>query len=300
MAINLSMGANEKDSPPQKVRIKPTETGALITTFMDNTTYGYVTLNSEELNANGEVIHHSLRTALLGAKVQLLKYLVDYFSKEDQLPGRIVVKEFLESQVPEKYMSRLNKNLSYEDSIVPFLKGTGKSNADYPITPYEKRVGKDGVELTLGGECILRFSDFVVSGNVKDELIPNELFNTLTATQGMEQIFADTRFKLPTYEDVSPFSKRTRPTQIIQDKSPTAFTEKTNQSVEEKKTPKEQSPFEKSFGTILISIILVAYVGYIIIDNDRISRMEGSSLWEQLMLLFVAIGVYAIYKAFKK
>lgn len=288
MAINLSMGANEKDSPPQKVRIKPTETGALITAYMNNTTYGYITLNSEEMNANGEVKPNSLRAKILRAEIQLLEKFIDRFGKLDQLPGRIVVKEFLESQVPKDYMSRLNKNLAYEDSIAPYV----------------KRAGKDGELLeaaqTIWGERILHFTDYDDSGNVKDELIPNELINTLTATQRMEQIFEDTRFKLPTYEDLNIFSKRTIPSQGIQDKSPSVITDTTNKSVEEKKTPKDQSSFSYSFRYIITSLVVIGYVGYILIANDRIARMEGSSLWEQLMLLFAAIGIYAIYKTIKK
>lgn len=219
MAIDLRMGANEKDSPPQKVRIKPTETGALITAYMNNKTNGFITLNSEEINVNGEVIPHSLRKALLRAEIQLLEKFVNRFGKEDQLPGRIVVKEFLESEVPEKYMSRLNKNLAYKDAVAPYLKRAGKYG------------GLLEAALTLGGERILRFTDYDGSGNVKDELI----LNTFTATQIMEQIFEDTRFKLPTYEDLNLFSKRTLPSQIIQDESPSAITEKTNKSIVDKK-----------------------------------------------------------------
>ena len=249
MTINLSMGANEKDSPPQKVRIKPTETGALITAYMNNSTCGYITLNSEEMNANGEVKPNSLRAKILRAEIQLLEKFIDRFGKLDQLPGRIVVKEFLESQVPKDYMSRLNKNLTYEDSIAPYV----------------KRAGKDGELLeaarTIWGERILRFTDYDDSGNVKDELIPNELINTLTATQRMEQIFEDTRFKLPAYEDLNIFSKRTIPSQGIQDKSPSSITEKTNKSVVDKKDrffPEDMTLWDyvKALLTIIVFIVL--------------------------------------------
>jgi hypothetical protein len=252
MAIDLRMGSNEIHSPPQKVRIKPTKTGALITTYKNNTTYGYITLNSEEINSNGEVKPNSLRTCMLRAEIQLLKKFVDRFGKEDQLPGRIVVKEFLEGHVPENYMSRLNKNLSYEDSIAIYV----------------KRASKEGIELTLGGERILRFTEYDGSGNVKDELIPNELIDSLTAKQKTEQIFEDTRFKLPTYEDVSPFSKRTRSTQIIQDKSPSAYTEKTNQSDAKEKNrffPEDMTIWE--YVKAILTIILFVVGGLLLIGE---------------------------------
>lgn len=284
MAIDLRMGTEEKQNTPQKVIIKPTESGALISTYKNSTTQGYVTLHSEEINAYGNVIPNSLRSVLLRAEVTLLEKFLDRFGKEDQLPGRIVVKEFLESQIPDNYMSRLNKNLDYEDSIAPFV----------------KRNGKDRVELTLGGERILRFTEYDATGNVKDEFIPNELIDSRPVTQRIEEIFEKTRIKPLTYEDLNLFSKRTIPSQIIQEISTSTKTEKINHGLEEKNLPRKQSFFEKSFGSVFISLVVVAYIGYIIIENDRIARMEGSSLWEQLMLLLAAIGIYAIYKTFKK
>jgi hypothetical protein len=268
-----------------KVQIKPTETGALISTYKNNPAYGYVTLQSEEMttDSNGW-IRNSVRTALLRAETALLEKYVSKFAKGGMLDGRIVVKEFVESELPENYTSRLNKNVSYEDSIAPYI----------------KRAGKDGVELTLGGERILRFTDYDSSGAQVDVTVAHELIGTLTASQRMEQIFEDTRFKLPTYEDLNLFSKRTIPSQIIQHKSTSAITDTTNKSDEEKKTPKDQSSFSYSFRSIIISLVVIGYVGYILIANDRIARMEGSSLWDQLMLLLAAIGIYAIYRTFKK
>ena len=283
MIDELRTETNKNEIFAQKVRIKPTETGAFISNYKNNPAYGYVQLASEELKADGEVLANSFRSCLLRAEIQLLEKFIAVYGNQD-LPGRIVVNEFLESELPEQYKARLNKNLTYEDSIAPYV----------------KRAGKDGIELTLGGERILRFTDYDGSGNVKDELIPNELINTLTATQRMEQSFEDTRFKLPTYEDLNIFSKRTIPSQGIQDKSPSVITDTTNKSVEEKKTPKDQSSFSYSFRSIITSLVVIGYVGYILIANDRIARMEGSSLWEQLMLLFAAIGIYAIYKTIKK
>jgi hypothetical protein len=147
MAIDLRMGANEMHSPAQKVRIKPTETGAIINAYKNNPEYGYVYLESDDVDANGEVIPHSLRTVLLRAEISLLKKFIQAFGKGGSIPGRIVVKEFVESEVPEKYMSRLNKNLAYEDAVAPYVKRAGKYG------------GLLEAALTLGGERILRFTD---------------------------------------------------------------------------------------------------------------------------------------------
>lgn len=131
-----------------KVQIKPTETGALISTYKNNPAYGYVTLQSEEMSVDGGWVRNSVRTALLRAETALLEKFVSHYGKGGAIPGRIVVKEFVESALPENYAARLNKNVSYEDAIAPYV----------------KRAGKDGVELTLGGERILRFTDFDASG----------------------------------------------------------------------------------------------------------------------------------------
>jgi hypothetical protein len=135
-----------------KVQIKPTETGALISTYKNNPAYGYVTLQSEEMSVEGGWVRNSVRTALLRAETALLEKFVQAYGKSGAIPGRIVVREFAESQLPENFQSRLNKNLEYEDAIAPFI----------------KRAGKDGIELTLGGERILRFTDFDASGAEQD------------------------------------------------------------------------------------------------------------------------------------
>ena len=142
-----------------KVQIKPTETGALISTYKNNPAYGYVTLQSEEMttDTNGW-IRNSVRTALLRAETALLEKYVAKFAKGGMLDGRIVVKEYVESELPENYSARLNKNVSYEDAIAPYI----------------KRAGKDGVELTLGGERILRFTDFDASATQTDVRVAHD------------------------------------------------------------------------------------------------------------------------------
>lgn len=250
-----------------KVQIKPTETGALISTYKNNPAYGYVTLQSEEMttDTNGW-IRNSVRTALLRAETALLEKFVAKFAKGGMLDGRIVVKEFVESELPENYASRLNKNVSYEDAIAPFI----------------KRAGKDGVELTLGSKRILRFTEFDPTGNVKDVLIPNELIlneliNTLTATQRMEKVFDDKKLKLFTYEDVSTFSKGTKPTKIIEDKSPSAITEKKIQNVINKKDrffPEDMTLWE--YIKVILTILLFI-VGGIIMLGEAIGVIDAGS-----------------------
>jgi hypothetical protein len=141
-----------------KVQIKPTETGAIINTYKNNPAYGYITLQSEEMSVEGGWVRNKVRSALLRAETALLEKFVQVYGKGGNIPGRIVVKEFVESELPQNYVSRLNKNLDYEESIAPYV----------------KRAGKDGIELTLGGERILRFTDYDGSGAELDVRVAHD------------------------------------------------------------------------------------------------------------------------------
>lgn len=141
-----------------KVQIKPSETGAIINAYKNNPAYGYITLQSEEMSVEGGWVRNKVRSALLRAEVALLEKFVQVYGKSGAIPGRIVVKEFVESEVPENFASRFNKNLAYEDSIAPYV----------------KRAGKDGIELTLGGERILRFTDYDASGADQDVRVAHD------------------------------------------------------------------------------------------------------------------------------
>lgn len=284
MIDELKTETNKNEIFAQKVRIKPTETGAFICTYKNNPAYGYVHLASEELKADGEVLANSFRSCLLRAKIQILEKFCAVYSNQD-LPGRIVVNEFLESELREQYKARLNKNLAYEDAIAPYV----------------KRAGKDGIELTLGGERILRFTDYDASGKVLDVFVKSDNYEKIVALSSQKSKEHMSTIRPITHEVVNPVSKTT--TISTENKQPISSpfnADKTKQRIEENNSPKEHSSSGKSFGYIFIPLVIIAYVGYIIIENDRIARTEGSSLWDQLMLLLAAIGIYAIYKTFKK
>lgn len=134
------------------VFIKPSENGAIINTYKSNPEYGYIQLQSEEMSVENGWVRNKVRSALLRAQTSMLEKFVQVYGKNGTIPGRIVVREFVESQLPENFHSRLNKNLDWEEAIEPFI----------------KRAGKDGVELTLGGERILRFTDYDASGKEQD------------------------------------------------------------------------------------------------------------------------------------
>lgn len=136
-----------------QVQIVPnSKTGSVITAYQNNAEYGYVQLQQTAITVDGGWIRESKRSTLLRAKMDLLTKFVSAH-KSLQLPGAIVVKEYLESEVPEDIAAKFfNKELAYEDAIAPYV----------------KRAGADGIELTLGGERILRFTSYDASGTDSD------------------------------------------------------------------------------------------------------------------------------------
>jgi len=149
------------------VSIKPGKDGAIISVYKNNADYGFITLNSSEMSVSADGwIRESSRSTLMRAEIVILEKFVAN-SKNLTLPGKIIVNEFLESQIPESYSSRLNKNVDYETSI----------------SPYIKRAGKDGVELTLGGERILRFTSYDPSGLSQDARIAHDNISEVMAAK---------------------------------------------------------------------------------------------------------------------
>lgn len=140
------------------VNIKPTESGAIINVYQSNPKFGYIQLQSSQMSVEGGWVREKTRTALLRAEVELLEKFVHAFGKTGTVPGQIVINEFRESELPENFKSRLNSKLDYEDAVQPFI----------------KRAGKDGIELTSGGERILRFTDYDSTSKMSDTRVAHD------------------------------------------------------------------------------------------------------------------------------
>ena len=154
-----------------QVTIKPSESGALITPYKNNPQYGYVTVQSEQIVMNAGWIRTVSRTALLRAETTILDKFVA-MNGNKPLPGHIVVKEYLESELPASFETRLNKNASSrEEAIAPFI----------------KRAGKEGIELTLGGERILRFTDYDATGNDTDIIVNHDNVEEVSEARKAQQ-----------------------------------------------------------------------------------------------------------------
>jgi hypothetical protein len=153
----------------RNVQITPSKDGQLITVYKNNSAYGYITLSSVEMSIGGDGwIRESKRSTLMRAEVKLLQRFIAA-NKSLALAGKIYVEEFLESQLPASYVERLNKNVNYETSIAPYI----------------KRAGKDGIELTLGGERILRFTSYDPSGTIEDSKVAHDNTDAVKAFKGI-------------------------------------------------------------------------------------------------------------------
>lgn len=137
-----------------KVLITPnSKTNSLVNAYQSNPEYGYLQLSQTSIAFDGQFIRESKRSTLIRGKVSLLEAFVK-MHKGLVVPGHLVVKEFVESAVPVEYATRFlnNENLTDEENKAPLF----------------KRAGKDGPELTVGGERILRFTLWDESGTDTD------------------------------------------------------------------------------------------------------------------------------------
>lgn len=131
------------------VRIVPGKSGNVVTAYQKNADFGYVQLEQSSMSMVGGWVRDSKRTCLIRGKVSTLEQFVQAH-KSLAVPGKLVALEYLESNLPTDIAKEfLRDDVSYEEAI----------------DPYVKRAGADGIPLTAGGERILRFVKWDVSGD---------------------------------------------------------------------------------------------------------------------------------------
>ena len=101
------------------------------------------------------------------------------FHVGQQLPGKIVVTECLEDDIPASCASQLQKDLPFEEQISAYLKRAGSDEA--PV-------------LTAGGKRILRFTSYDASGTAMDIRIQHD---NVDAIQAFNSAKAGKDAKLP-------------------------------------------------------------------------------------------------------
>lgn len=136
-----------------KITAKADKAGILVRPFKKGSDKGYIVVESKEQVMNGGWIKEVTRTALIKGKLTLLEALV-----AAGIPGRIAVREYLESEVPTTMDTYMDQSKDYDDRVDQFI----------------KRAGEDGPELTLGDERILRFSIWDASGKMEDIMVDHD------------------------------------------------------------------------------------------------------------------------------
>lgn len=133
-----------------KISIKPNADGAPISAYKSNPEFGYIVLESSVSTVDNGWLRKKTRTALVRAEIPLLVEFVAGMG--NKIPGHIVVREYLESELPANIQAQFDKADDYEEAVAQFV----------------KRAGEDGPELTVGGERIFRFSDYDATGQLQD------------------------------------------------------------------------------------------------------------------------------------
>ena len=141
------------------VKIKKNAEGVTVNAYANNAEFGYLTLEETAFAFEGGWLRPRTRTALLRGKLEELNAMIQHVAVANALPGKIVVSEFLESDLPASYESKLDKTLPTRDA---------------QLDQYFKRAGKGGPCLTLGGERILRFSEYSFEGVGVDTTVAHD------------------------------------------------------------------------------------------------------------------------------
>lgn len=132
------------------------DTGAVVTAFPNNPTFGYVQLESEQTVFQNGWIKKKKRSTLMRGETQTLKSM---FVAGQELEGKIVVTECLEDNIPAQQAQQLDKTKDFEAQISYFLKRAGSQDA--PILKKE-------------GKRILRFTDYDESGSLPDTRVAHD------------------------------------------------------------------------------------------------------------------------------
>lgn len=119
-----------------------------------NQEYGYIKVCDEAFEVSNGHLELKTRVAEIKGTVKALEeFIRTQVVINDELPGRIVVKEFSESEVPEKYQKWYNwqKGKSYEEMIFPYIKREGegivvRSKYNERILSFKQYVNVDSTE----------------------------------------------------------------------------------------------------------------------------------------------------------
>lgn len=151
----------EEKSAKLKVKVVADDKGLRVRPYESNPELGYVQVQEVEI-ANSSLTwkRRRKRTALVKGNVDVLQdWLAEY--KGATLPGKIVIQEFLEDEIPD--------NIRRE-----FFPSEDSANFDDIYESYVKRAGDDGVELMSDDQRIFRFQIYDEFDELEDIFVKHE------------------------------------------------------------------------------------------------------------------------------
>ena len=166
-----------------EITIKPFPDGEIVHIYKNNPEFGYIVLESQEpyfcptylnefLSSNGDKTKIPKRLVCLRGKTETLKKIVKA-SHNKTLPGRIIVTEYLEDEIPEDVISlNLRDDVPFEEAIKPYLLLVNNKNDSIENKIRDRFKEKSNDEfLTKNGKRILRFFKYDIKEDTEDIFI---------------------------------------------------------------------------------------------------------------------------------
>ena len=168
-----------------KITLKPFSGGRFIHVYESYPEFGYVVLESDEpffcptllrdinlKSSDVKSFKFPKRQALLKGKTETLKKFVKA-SHGKTLPGRIVITEYLEDEIPEDVKSEnLRDDVPFEEAIKPYLLLVNNKNDSIENKIRDRFKEKSNDEfLTKNGKRILRFFKYYIKEDTEDIFI---------------------------------------------------------------------------------------------------------------------------------
>lgn len=143
------------------VKIGTFKDGTQIKPSANNPKFGALLLTQEVLVFSGRFINMRSRNAIMSAEIPTLEAAIAMEQANGGIPGKVVVLEYVESEVPQEIKDEFyNENEDEDVNIERFLKKTG--NDEFAI------------ELTKDGENILRFTKFDATATMQDIFVAHD------------------------------------------------------------------------------------------------------------------------------
>lgn len=143
------------------VKVGTFKDGSQIRQSANNPKFGALLLTQEVLVFSGRFINMRSRNAIMSAEIPTLKATIAMDKANGGIPGKVVVLEYVESEVPQEIKDEFyDSKADEEDNIERFLKKTGDDEF--------------GIELTKDGENILRFTKFDATATMQDVFVAHD------------------------------------------------------------------------------------------------------------------------------